>query len=94
MDVRLQPFDVKAHSRSRDATLQLVPPSTKTAAVATVEEKETLHALKLQELYENCQLDDVDLAPEEYIANRLTPSERDTFTRDGYIIIVSPIAND
>ena len=47
--------------------------------------------MKLQELYEYCQLGDVDLAPEEYIANRLTAAERDKFEKDGYIIVVSSL---
>lgn len=89
MEVPLQPFDFEAHLRSRDATLQLAAPIRTTVVKSTDKEKEAARTSKLQELYDYCRLDDVDLAPEEYIANRLTESERDNFLQDGYIIVVS-----
>ena len=58
---------------------------------AEQEKAAAAQALKLQELYEYCRLGDVDLAPEEYIANRLTPAERNRFEKDGYIIVVSSL---
>jgi hypothetical protein len=85
MDVPLQPFDAQAHFRSRDITLQLSPPPSTATTVTPIEENKEK---KLQELYEYCRLDDVDIEPEDYIMNRLTPAEMSKFDRDGYIIVV------